>query len=300
MTLGYIGLGNMGGALATRLQLSHPLLVHDISEPAMRRLAAQGATPCANPPDLAARCDTIFLCLPTSDHVRAVIFGQNGLAATVKPGALIVDQTTGNPIATRAFAGELAARGIDLIDAPVSGGPRGAAAGTIAIMVGATSTQFARIEPILRAISPNIFHAGGIGNGHVIKIANNMLHHAQRVLSLEVLALASKNGIEPRTAVDIILASSGRNYYIDQNMHSRVLSGKLASGSTLGLLHKDVLLATQLGVDSGVPMFFGNLVREFYQLCINEMGRETQANAAALVVDRIAGTSVVPPGYSLE
>lgn len=300
MTLGYVGLGNMGGALARRLQLRHPLQVYDLDRSTVERMATHGATPCAGLAELAARCEVIFLCLPTSHHVQGVIFGEKGLAAAARPGTLIVDQTTGNPIATRAMASELASRGIDLIDAPVSGGPRGAEAGTIAMMVGATSAQYARVEPILHAISPNVFHAGGIGNGQVIKIANNMLHHAQRILSLEALALAVKNGIEPRKAVDIILASSGQNYYIDQNMHSRVLTGKLASGSTLGLLHKDVRLATQLGVDSGVPMFLGNLVQEFYQLCINEMGRETQANAVALVVDRMAGTQIVPSGYSLE
>lgn len=299
MTIGYIGLGNMGGALARRLQLRHPLLVYDRNKSAIHALVEKGAMVSTGLSDLAGRCDVILLCLPTSHHVRDVIFGEGGLAASVKQGTIIIDQTTGDPHATRAMATELAQRGVELIDAPVSGGPRGANAGTIAIMVGGTPEQYARIEPILLAISPNLFHAGDVGSGQVIKLANNMLHHSQRLLTLEVMALAVKNGVAPGKAAAILLASSGRNYYMEHNLESRVLAGKLVSGFTLELLLKDVRLATQMGADSGVPLFFANLVREYYQMCSNELGSETQVNAVALLVDRMAGTQMVPPDYAL-
>jgi 3-hydroxyisobutyrate dehydrogenase len=299
MSIGYVGLGSMGNLLAKRLRLQHELSVYDISPAAVERMAAQGATPCPSPSDLAAKCDAILLCLPTSVEVRAAIFGENGLAASAKPGTLIVDQTTGDPVATRAMAAELAGRGIALVDAPVSGGRRGAETGTIAIMVGAAPDQYARIEPILKCISPNVFHAGGVGAGHVMKLVNNMLSGAQRLLSFEGMALAVKNGIDPKTAANIINAGSGRNYYMERFMASHILEGKLNSGFTLGLVHKDVRLATQLGVDSGVPLFLGNVTREFYQMCINEMGKDSQVNSAGLVVDRMAGTHVIPPEYSL-
>lgn len=299
MTIGYVGLGSMGGALARRLQLTHPLLVHDMSEAAMQRVIERGATASSSLLDLAARCDVILLCLPTSEHIRAVIFGENGIAATAKPGTLIVDQTTGDPTETRAMAADLLAKGLELIDAPVSGGPQGADAGTIAIMVGASATQYERIQPILHSISPNVFHAGEVGTGHVAKLANNLLSAGQRLVSLEAVALAVKNGLEPHKAVEIIMAGSGRNFYVEKFMNSHILSGKLASGFTVGLLHKDVRLACKLGVDSGVTMLFGNLAREFYQMTMNEMGPDTQVNAVALVIDRLAGTHVVPLDYSL-
>jgi 3-hydroxyisobutyrate dehydrogenase len=228
-----------------------------------------------------------------------VIFGENGIANTAKPGTLIVDQTTGDPTATRAMAAELEARGPQLMDAPVSGGARGADAGTIAIMIGATPAQFERIQPVLRGISPNLFHAGGIGTGHVAKLANNLLSGGQRLLSLEAMALAVKNGIEPKRALEIILASGGRNLYMEKFMPN-IINGKLASGFTLGLLHKDVRLACQLGDDSGVIMFFGNLAKEFYQMALNEMGPDVQVNAVALTMDRLAGTHVVPADYRGE
>ena len=300
MDIGYVGLGNMGGALAERLQLTHPLIVHDQNEAAVRHLVQSGATSCADLADLGARCEVILLCLPTSDQVRDVIFGEGGLAAAGKPGMLIVDQTTGDPSATRAMAAELARRGVDLIDAPVSGGVQGAKNGTISIMVGAAPEQYARIHPILASVSPNLFHAGGVGAGHAMKLVNNLISGAQRLLTLEGVALAMKNGIEPQKAVEILMAGGGRNSYLEKIMGPRVINGKLAAGFTLGLAHKDVRLACQLGIDSGIPMFFGNLTREFLQMCISDMGRDAQVDTAALVVDRLAGTHVVPPDYSLD
>jgi 3-hydroxyisobutyrate dehydrogenase len=289
----------MGGALARRLQLHHGLVVYDQSAACVQRMVDLGSTAASNLANLADRCDVIFLCLPTSEHVRKVIFGEHGLAISAKPGTLIVDQTSGDPTAQRAMAVDLLKRGIELIDAPVSGGPMGADAGTIAIMVGADLAQYARIQPILQTISPNLFHAGGVGTGHVAKLANNLLSAGQRLMSLEAVALAVKNGIAPEKAVEIMLAGSGRNFYMEKFMRSHIITGKLNSGFTLGLLHKDVRLACQLGVESDVTMLFGNLVREFYQLTINDMGRDTQVNAVALTMDRFAGTHVVPTDYSL-
>jgi len=292
--VGYLGLGNMGGPLARRLQQSVPLQVHDLSETAVERLRALGAKPRRNAADLARDCDTILLCLPTTAHVQQAIFGPDGIVTTARPGTLIVDQTTGDPVASRAIAEKLLPHGIELIDAPVSGGPEGAEAGTIAILVGGTEAQFARAEPVLRGISPNVIHAGAFGCGYVAKLANNLLFAATRLMSLEAVALAAKNGVAPRRMVEIMMKSSSRNFFLEHAMVPRILSGQLDGGFTLALLHKDVRIATQLGVNSEVPLLLGNLVREFYQLCIAEVGADAPANASALVVDRIAGTDIVP------
>jgi 3-hydroxyisobutyrate dehydrogenase len=294
MRIGYIGLGNMGGALARRLQQSRQLLAYDQDEAALNRQAEAGSIPCATIGEIAARSDMILFCLPTSDHVRAVLFGAAGIAVAARPGTLIVDQTTGDPNATRAMAAELAGTGVELIDAPVSGGVRGATAGTIAIMVGASPEQYERVSPVLSAISPNVFHAGGVGAGHTIKLVNNLLSCAQRLLSCEAMALAVKNGVEPQTAVDILLAGGGRNAYLEKVMGPDIINGKLRAAFTLGLAHKDVRLACQLGIDSGIPMFFGNLTREMYQMGISDMGHDAKVDSVALMLDRLAGTHVVP------
>lgn len=296
MNIGYVGLGSMGGALARRLQLTHALRVYDLNTAAVASLVAQGASSCASLYELAAASDVILLCLPTSDHVRSAIFGADGLGAGVRPGTLIVDQSTGDPNATRTMAAELATRDVTLIDAPVSGGAKGAAAGTIAIMVGASSPAFARVEPVLKAISHNVFHAGEVGAGQVMKLVNNMLSGAQRLLSLEAVSLAEKNGISAGRACEILLAGGARNAFIEKALAPDIIHGRLDVGFTLGLMHKDVRLACELGTASGVPLFFGNLVREFYQMCINEHGAQAQVHTAALTIDRIAGSHVVPGG----
>jgi 3-hydroxyisobutyrate dehydrogenase len=292
--VGYVGLGNMGGPLARRLQRSFPLHVHDRDAAAVARLATLGATPHGDLAALAQACDTILLCLPTTEHVREAIFGPHGIAASAQPGTLVIDQTTGDPVASRAIAEELRQHGIELIDAPVSGGPEGAEAGTIAILVGGTEAQFARAAAVLRAISPNVVHAGDFGCGYVAKLANNLLFAATRLMTLEAVALAAKNGVAPSRMVEIMMKGSSRNFFMEHAMVPRILSGNLDGGFSLKLLHKDVRIATQLGLGSDVPLLLGNLVREFYQICIAEVGADAPANAAALVIDRIAGTAIVP------
>src|SRR5689334_18892905 len=137
MRLGYIGLGNMGGALARRLLRAHPLRVYDLRPDVVSRFVDQGATPTQNPAALARECDLVMTCLPTSKEVREVLFGEGGMAAVLEPGKILADMTTGDPGETREMAARLAEKGVRMIDAPVSGGPHGADAGTIAIMVGA-------------------------------------------------------------------------------------------------------------------------------------------------------------------
>ncbi len=300
MKIGYVGLGNMGGALARRLQLQLVLSVYDLDAAAVQRMVDKGATASTSLRELGATCDVVLLCLPTSEHVRAALFDDNGLAASLRAGSLVVDQTSGDPTATRAMATELAARGIELIDAPVSGGPRGADAGSIAIMVGASPAQYERILPILQSISPNVLHAGGVGCGHVAKLANNLLSGGQRLMTLEAMALAVKNGITSDKAADIFLAGSGRNYWAEHFLKSHIVSGKLDSPFTLGLLHKDVRLACKLADDSGVSLFLGNQVKGYYQSAINQLGDGAPVNTVALMIDKLSGTHVVPTNHSVK
>lgn len=292
--IGYVGLGRMGGALAGRLLKSLALDVYDLDPVGVARLASLGARPQAGLDQLGRACDLVLMCLPTSDHVRQAVFGPRGLLEGLSPGALLVDQSTGDPQATRAMATELAARGIGLVDAPVSGGVQGAEAGTIAIMLGAGPLERDRVEPVLRAISPNVFHAGGVGAGHVIKLVNNLISGAQRLLTMEGVALAAKNGIDPQRACNILMAGGARNVFLEKFMGPQILHGRLDVAFTLGLMHKDVRLACELGSASGVPLPFGNTAREFYRQCIDAMGEHAQVHTAALVYDRLAGTQVVP------
>ncbi len=300
MHVGYIGVGNMGGGLARRLQLTHPLHVFDLSRAALDRMVGVGATACDSGRQIGEQCDVVFLCLQTSHQVRVAIFGEDGLLAGLKPGSLIVDQTTGDALATRAMAKELAGTGVSLVDAPVSGGPQWAEAGTIAIMVGASEADWLRIEPVLRSISSNVFHCGDVGTGHVAKVCNNLMAASQRLLSFEVMALAVKNGLSPEKAVQAMSKGSGRNYTLDVTFPRHILAGKLFQGFTLGLMHKDVKLATQLAAGSNVPLVLGGVVQQLYQSIVNEIGAEEEVNLAIRAYERMADVAICPPGASAE
>ncbi|WP_311215027.1 MULTISPECIES: NAD(P)-dependent oxidoreductase [unclassified Arthrobacter] len=291
MKIGYIGLGDMGGALASRLQSQRQIHVFDMSTIAVARLADEGALQCTSVAEIGRACTTVLLCLPTSEHVRSVIFGSGGLAETLAPGSLIIDQTSGDPEATRAIAAGLASKDIAFVDAPVSGGAPAALAGTISIMLGADEDVKDRAVEVLKSISPTITHVGGIGAGHTIKLVNNLLSCTQRWLSLEALTLAASNGVAPATALKVLIAGGGCNAYLEQQ-GSLILNGDRERGFSIGLAHKDLKLAVALGAAQGVPTFFGSLSRELYQVAMGIEGRESHVEAVANVVEKLAGVEL--------
>jgi 3-hydroxyisobutyrate dehydrogenase len=289
MKIGYVGLGEMGSELALRLQRHHELLVFDTSVGAVARLTSAGATACTCLADIAARSDVLFLCLPTVQHVRAAVLGNAGLTDGLRPGTMIVDQSTSQPFNMRAVAVDLERWGVEMVDAPVSGSVQQARSGIIRIMVGATSEQFERIRPLLHSMSPHVHHAGEVGAGQVMKLANSLLVGAQRLLTEEVLALTEKNGISPATACEILLAGEAQNSFLETLSASHKLGGKLISHFTLARVHNEMKLACQLGVDSGVPLPFGSATREIYQMCMNTMGATAPLHSSAVFMRYIAG-----------
>ncbi len=294
MTIGYVGLGNMGGPLAGRLLLSHALTVYDLSADAVARMAELGATAATSPAELAADCDLVFTCLPSSDDVHDAIFGDDGLAAGMKPGGAIVDMTTGDPVKTRAMAERLGALKIALLDAPVSGGPRGANEGTIAIMVGAPQAEYDRVLPVLQSISSNVFHAGGTGAGHAVKAGNNLLNLVCRLASFEVVSLLVANGVAPEDAVAILQKSSGRSYATEITLPDNILSGKMHQGFWMSLMRKDAAIALGLGRAGDVPLPLGGLAQELLQAAIDEHGPDADMSLLTLTYERLTGARIRP------
>jgi 3-hydroxyisobutyrate dehydrogenase len=292
-TVGYIGVGNMGGALARRLLLKRSIHVTDLDDAAVERHVKLGGVAAANPAELATKCEIILMCLPTSTEVRQVIFGPGGVLETARPGLLLVDQTTGDPMATRKMAAELKDKNIDLIDAPVSGGQPGAEAGTIAIMVGGSDDQFRRIEPVLRDISSVIFHAGQIGNGQVAKIVNNAISSGLRALTFECLGLGVKAGLDPKIAVDIIAKGSGSNTVVVKHFPNHLFTtDNFEIHFALGLSHKDVSLATQLASDLQYPLGVTPIVREQLMRAINRSGRNADVMRQLHMYEELAGKRI--------
>ena len=291
MEVGYVGLGSMGGAIVRRLLLQRKLRVFDLMPERAAAMATAGGVPAQNLSALAAASDIVCLCLPTSNEVRTAIFGEGGLVAGLKPGTLVVDQTTGDPLATKAMAKELAARGIDMIDAPVSGGPDGAAAGTLAIMVGGAPALFAKVKPVFEQVSPNVFHMGELGAGQTMKLVNNLLLAGCKAMTYEVMALAVKNGLDARLCAEVLQKSSGRNATTERTLLGNI-DGVFPGKFSLGLMTKDVLLANKLGQDTAVPMLLGRLVQELHQVAMNAHGASADANIIIRDFEARSGTRI--------
>lgn len=291
MEIGYVGLGAMGGALARRLMLSHKLRVLDLDRVKVDAFAENGAIPVQDGASLARECDVVLLCLPRSANVRAAIFGPGGLAEGLEPGKIVIDQTSGDPDETRAMAAELAERGITMIDAPVSGGPRGADAGTIAIMAAGPMEVFEKVKPVFESISPNIFHCGDIGNGHVMKLVNNTIGACCRLATLEAVAMGRKYGLSLEKMTEVINKSSGRNM-ATEHMLPNLIAGKQSSNFAMSLMLKDVSLATRLGINCGAPMMIANITRGLLQTGVYKYGEEVGMDETVPLIEGMADVRI--------
>ena len=294
MKVGFIGLGNMGKPLADRLLINNELFVYDLDQKKLEYFTNKGAISCSTPSELASTTSIIFLCLPTSAIVDKVINGENGLIKSSTKGSYIIDMTTGEPETTRRIAKILKEKEINFIDAPVSGGPKGAHQGNIAIMVGGTESQFAKIKPLMDDISSNIFYAGKIGSGHSIKAGNNLLNLICRMATFEVISLLVKDGVDPKKAVEIIQKSSGRNYATEITLPDNILSGKMVQGFSTGLMKKDAGVATKIADSNNVEIPLGKLSQELLKNTIDEFGENADMSNVALTYEKLTGAKIRP------
>jgi 3-hydroxyisobutyrate dehydrogenase len=286
--IGYVGLGAMGGALASRIATSHPLIVLDLNKAAVAKLEKLGASAAASPADLAQSCDVVILCLPRSSDVRKVIFGPNGLAEGLSPGKLVIDQTSGIPSETRGFAEELGKLGVALVDAPVAGGTRGAEAGTVTMMLSGPDDAYARAVDVLRLIGPNVFHSGKrVGDGQAMKLVNNAMNANLRFGTLEVVALGRKMGLSLQTMIDILNKGSGRNYITKVQLNDLQLR-RPSTVFGLDLMLKDVTAAATLGIQNGAPMPITGVTRSLLQVGVNTLGENAQLNDIVGMIERMA------------
>jgi 3-hydroxyisobutyrate dehydrogenase len=292
-SVGFVGLGNMGGALAARLAGQHDeLYVLDLDPARVAQACAVGARAAQSISQLASKCEVVITCLPTSAHVKSVVGGEGGLAATLAPGSLVIDCTSGEPAVTRELAAELSARGIGFVDAPVSGGPQAAAAGTIAIIVGGTEEWYEQALPTLRRISPNVRHVGPVGAGHVVKLLNNVLAAGHRMLAFETAAVAASQGVDPKTFIDVVNLASGRSYATEITMPRHVFGAALAQGFSLGLMAKDVGLGCLLLPQRLEELSLALQVHRRLQAALTEFGPDADINQTLETYERATQTQV--------
>jgi 3-hydroxyisobutyrate dehydrogenase-like beta-hydroxyacid dehydrogenase len=290
--LGFVGLGNMGGPMASRLlDAGHSLCVFDTNPAAMTPLTDRGATAAASPQEVASAAPIVLMSLPTPNIVQTVALGERGLVHGSAVRTVIDLSTTGPGMAT-IVARELTARNIVWVDSPVSGGMAGAKAGTLAVMVSCPAATFAEVEPILKTFGRTFFTGEKPGLAQVAKLANNLLAAAALVVSSEALAMGVKAGLDPKVLIDIINAGSGRNSATQDKFPRSILTGGFDFGFATGLSYKDVRLCVDEAEAMGVPMVVGSAVRQMLAVTQAKFGATSDFTCIAKVIEEWAGVEI--------
>lgn len=266
MKVGVIGLGNMGAGMAATLAgKNQTVFGYDLSAQALEKIAARGVTPVAELGEFTRLCDVIILSLPKAEHVEQLCLGEQGLLSLGKPGLIVVDTTTSEADVSRKVASALKTARIDFIDAPVSGGPAGAASGTMSMVLGGEASVVEKVMPVLEKISSVQVHIGDVGAGNIAKIANNMLCAAHLITNAEVISMAVKAGVDPHRVLEGVNAGSGRSGVSQVNFPKWILNQAYDSGFTMGLMRKDVGLAQKLADELDLAMPLSRTVIEMWQ-----------------------------------
>ncbi len=290
--LGFIGLGNMGLPMASRLaDAGYRLTVFDLRREALDALRAKGAQSAASPAEVASAAATVLLSLPTPAIVRDVALGANGVGAGKSIKTMIDLSTTGSTVA-REVAAALAERGITAVDAPVSGGVSGAIKGTLAVMVACPRPLFADLEPMLKHIGKVFFIGERPGMGQTMKLANNLLSATALAATSEAIVFGVKSGLDPATMVDVINAGSGRNSASQDKFPRSILPRTFDFGFTTGLMYKDLKLCLAEAEAAGVPMWIAAAVRQLWFQAHEEIGADKDFTTIVQMLERWAGVEV--------
>lgn len=256
MKVGFIGVGNMGGPMCRNIikRSNHQVTVFDLNPAALKACTDVGGTAAKSVAEATKGADLVMTSLPMPKHVEAVALGDNGILANISKGQTFIDLSTNAPSMVKKIGEAFAAKGIPMLDAPVSGGTTGAEAATIAIMVGGDKKVFDDALPVLQSFSANVIHMGALGNGTVAKLVNNMLSFCNMAALCEGMMLGTKYGLDPEKLLHVISTSSGNSNAI-KNFTLRAMKNFYDPPSfALDLAYKDLHLALELGDELGVPL----------------------------------------------
>ena len=263
--IGFIGLGIMGKPMAKNLlKAGYEIVVHDINHSAVAEVVAAGAKAAASAKEVAAQCDIIITMLPNSPHVKEVVLGANGIIDGAKPGAIVVDNSSIAPLVAREVAAKLAEKGVEMLDAPVSGGEPKAIDGTLSIMVGGKKDIFDKCYPILKAMAGSVVLTGDVGAGNVTKLANQIIVALNIAAMSEALVLATKAGVEPELVYQAIRGGLAGSTVLDAKA-PLVMDRKFNPGFRINLHIKDLQNVLDTSHECGVPLPLTAAVMEMMQ-----------------------------------
>ena len=291
--LAFIGCGAMGAPMVERLiDAGHGVRVYDPNPAAIGPLVKRGAVAAASPRDAATGSEITFACLPTPQVSRSVALDPDGIGACKGLGIYVEMSTIGSK-AVKEIAAGLGKHAIDVLDAPVSGGPRGARGGTLSTMVAGQRAAFERAKPLLETIARHVFYIGETpGLGQVTKLANNMISAAGMASAFEASAMAVKAGVDARVLIDTINASSGRNSATMDKFPAAVLTRSFDYGGKLSTMYKDVFLCLEEARELNVPMWVGSNVVQLWFHAMTEGRGDDDYTTLLKMIENWAGVTV--------
>lgn len=294
MKIAFIGLGDIGELIASHLTHEPFDLVvwNRTASKASEFAQKHGVAAAQSPAEAVAGAEVVITCLPSSVEVEAVLHGENGMLESLSKGAVLLDCTSGDPPTSRSIAAELGGRGVDFIDAPVSGGTTAAKAGTLTVMWGGDESVFERVRPVIEAFGKKIVHAGPVGAGDALKAVNNALLAVHILSAAEGLAVLVKAGVNPATALDVINASSGRSNSSENLIPQRVLTRAFPRTFRLALLEKDIGIAAVLADDLGILTPLISLTAARFHEAREKLGEEADHVEAVKMVEAENGLEI--------
>lgn len=292
-TIGYIGLGLMGKPMALNiLKAGYSVVVHNRSREAVNELVSQGAVEAFSPKEVAQKADIIFTNLPDSPDVEKVALGEDGIIQGVKPGAIVIDNSTIKPSSARLIAEKLAEKEVLSLDAPVSGGDIGAINGTLTIMVGGPEAAFNKALPIFQVIGKSITHVGASGTGQITKCANQIMVAAQMVAMGELLILAKKSGADPEKVAQAIKGGAAQCWTLDVKT-PRLFEGNRAPGFKAYMQAKDLGIVMDTARQYGIPLPSTASNAQLFNAML-EMGMAELDNSAVIgVIEKLANQNLL-------
>ncbi len=290
--IGFIGLGIMGRPMcANLLKAGYQLTVWNRSQPGIDEVVGYGAQAGESPAAVAAASDVIITIVTDSPDVEAVVLGPNGVLEGARAGAIVIDMSTISPAVTRKVAAALAQKGVDMLDAPVSGGDVGAKAGTLSIMVGGQEEVFQRCLPVFQAMGKNIVHIGDHGAGQTCKLCNQVAVALNMLAGCEAIMLAAKSGVDPKKVLDAISAGAAGSWMLS-NLAPRIVNGDYAPGFMIKLAQKDLRLVLEAAGQIDLPLPGTALMHQVWKAVEAEGGGDLGTQAAIKALEKWANFSL--------
>ena len=290
--IGFIGLGIMGGGMAHNLlKAGFDVTVWNRTAVRMEPLVAAGAKAGSSPADVVAQSDVILVCVSDTPDVEAVILGADGVIESAKAGSLVVDHSTISPTATKAIAAQLSAKGVHMLDAPISGGSEGAAKGTLSIMVGGDAGQFERALPVFQAMGKTITHVGGTGAGQTVKLVNQILVVVTMLGVAEALLFAEAGGLDLAKTLTAVSGGAAGSWSLS-NRGPQMVQRDWRPGFTIDLQQKDLRLVLEAADQFGVPALGTGMVFQLYRT-LQQQGLGGDGNHALVkALENLAGLAI--------